>query len=79
MGLFDKPFGRRANPEAKQAKAIIREAWENSRKPQGAYKAATTGAQIRDRFFTVVEEVEAGSGWCRFPTPTLQTRHWAMA
>jgi hypothetical protein len=59
MGLFDKLFGRRASPEAEQAKAIIRKAWENSRKPQGAYKAATTGAQIRDRFFTVVEEVEA--------------------
>ncbi len=62
MGLFDKLFSRRASPEAEQAKAIIREAWENSGKPQGAYKAATTGAQIRDRFFTVVEEVEARLG-----------------
>jgi hypothetical protein len=62
MGLFDKLFGRRASPEAEQAKAIIRKAWENSQKPQGAYKAATTGAQIRDRFFTVVEEVEAKLG-----------------
>jgi hypothetical protein len=41
---------------------MIRKAWEDSRKPQGAYKAATTGAQIRDRFFTVVEEVEAKLG-----------------
>lgn len=62
MGLFDKLFGRRASPEAERAKAIIRKAWENSQKPQGAYKAATTGAQIRDRFFTVVEEVEATLG-----------------
>jgi len=62
MRLFDKLFGRRASPEAEQAKAIFRKAWENSRKPQGAYKAATTGAQIRDRFFTVVEEVEAKLG-----------------
>jgi hypothetical protein len=62
MGLFDKLFGRRSSPEAEQAKAIIRRAWEDSRKPQGAYKAATTGAQIRERFFTVVEEVEAKLG-----------------
>lgn len=62
MGLFDKLFGRRASPGAEQARAIIRKAWEDSQKPQGAYKAATTGAQIRDRFFTVVEEVEAKLG-----------------
>ena len=62
MGLFDKIFGRRASPEAEQAKAIIRKAWENSRKPQGAYKAATTGAQIRDRIFTVIEDVESKLG-----------------
>ncbi|MGH6680199.1 MAG: hypothetical protein ACREDL_15020 [Bradyrhizobium sp.] len=59
MGLFDKLFGRRSSPEAEQAKAIIRKAWEDSRKPQGAYKAAASGAEIRDRFFAVVEEVEA--------------------
>jgi len=62
MGLFDKLFGRRASPEAEQVKAIMRKAWENSGKPQGAYKAATTGAEIRDRFFAVIEEVEAKLG-----------------
>jgi len=62
MGLFDKLFGRRASPETEQAKAIIRKAWEDSRKPQGAYKAATTGAEIRDRFFALIEEVEAKLG-----------------
>lgn len=62
MGLFDKLFGRRASPEAEQVKAIMRKAWENSGKPQGSYKAATTGAEIRDRFFAVIEEVEAKLG-----------------
>lgn len=62
MGLFDKLFGRRASPEAEQVKAIMRKAWENSGKPQGAYKAAATGAEIRDRFFAVIEEVEAKLG-----------------
>jgi hypothetical protein len=55
-------FTRRASPEAEQAKEIIRRAWEDSRKPQGAYKSATSGAKIRDRFFTVIEEVEAKLG-----------------
>ena len=48
MALFDKlKFGRRASPgQAGNEQAgldKIGKAWENSRKPQGAYKAATTG------------------------------------
>lgn len=62
MGLFNKLFFRRTSAEAERAKAIIRKAWEDSRKPQGAHKAATTGAEIRGRIFTVIEEVEAKLG-----------------
>jgi len=62
MGLFNKLFFRRANSDAELAKALIRKAWEDSGKPQGAYKAAMSGAEIRGRFFTVIEEVEAKLG-----------------
>src|SRR5271156_1367810 len=68
MGLFDKLFSRRARPEAERGpeadrvKAIIRKPWEDTWKPQGAYKAATAGAEIRDRFFAVIEDVEAKLG-----------------
>jgi hypothetical protein len=51
-----------ADPEAERAKALIRKAWENSGRPQGAYKAAISGAEIRRRFFALVEEVEAKLG-----------------
>jgi hypothetical protein len=56
MGLFNKLFTRRASPETEQPKAIIRKA---PRKSQGAYKAATSGIKIWDRFFAVIEGVEA--------------------
>jgi len=63
MGLFGKLFSRsRANPDAERAKAIIKRALENSRKPQGADKMAVAGAEIRQRFFTLVKEVEANLG-----------------
>jgi hypothetical protein len=62
MGLFNRLFSRRANPDAERAKALIRKAWEDSGKPQGAYKMATSGAEIRGRFFTLIEEVEADLG-----------------
>lgn len=62
MGLFNKLFPRKTSPEAERAKAAIRKALEDSRKPQGAYKAATAGAEIRGRFFAVIEEVEAKLG-----------------
>jgi hypothetical protein len=62
MGLFNKLFSRNANPDADRAKAIIKRALENSRKPQGADKTAVAGAEIRQRFFTLVKEVEANLG-----------------
>lgn len=46
MGLFSKLFSGRKSPEAERAKAIIRKAWEDSRNPQGAHKAATIGAEM---------------------------------
>lgn len=62
MGLFNKLFSHRADPDKERAKALIRKAREDSGKPQGAYQAATTGAEIRGRFFTLIEEVEADLG-----------------
>jgi hypothetical protein len=62
MRLFSKLFSRRADPELERAVALLRKALENSTKPQGAYKAAIAGAEIRRRFFTVVEDVEAKIG-----------------
>src|SRR5262249_123918 len=62
MGLFDKLFSRKADPDAERAKALFRKAWEDSGKPQGPYKAAIAGAEIRRRFFALVEEVEANLG-----------------
>jgi hypothetical protein len=62
MGLFRKLFSRSADRDAEQAKALIRKAWEGLGKPRGAYKSATSGAEIRAQFFTLVEEVEADLG-----------------
>lgn len=59
MGLFNKLFSRRVGSAKARAKAVIKQAWEKSGKPQGAYKAATHGAEIRGRFFSVVERTEA--------------------
>ena len=62
MGLFNRLFSRRANPDAERAKALIRQALEDAERPQGAYKMAVHGAELRRRFFALVEEVEASLG-----------------
>jgi hypothetical protein len=66
MGLFNKLFTRRASPETEQPKAIIRKA---PRKSQGAYKAAMSGIKIWDRFFAVIEGVEAKLQPCDYDNP----------
>ena len=62
MGLFSKLFSRRPDPDAELAKRLIRQAWEASGKPLGAYKAAVHGAEIRGQFLSLANEVEANLG-----------------
>jgi hypothetical protein len=62
MGLFDRLFSRKGHPDAERAKALIRQALEDAERPQGAYKMAVHGAELRRQFFALVEEVEANLG-----------------
>ena len=65
MRPFSKLFSRK-DPDLERAAALLRKALENSTKPQGAYKAAIEGAEIRERFFALVEKVEADIGQWAF-------------
>jgi hypothetical protein len=55
MRLFEKIFGLRSSPEAERAKANIKKSSEEPPKPQGVYNAVASGAEIRDRFFAVID------------------------
>jgi hypothetical protein len=62
LGLIDRLLSRKAHPDAERAKAPIRQALEESERPQGGYKMAVLGAELRRKVFALVEEVEANLG-----------------
>lgn len=63
MSLFRRLFPTAQDRrDAEQARQIIERALRESRKPKGCAKSAEFGADIRDRLFTLVEEVEKETG-----------------
>ena len=62
LGLLDRLLSRKVHPDAEHTEAFITQAFEDSKWPQGAYKSAVYGSELRHRFFALVEELEAKLG-----------------
>ncbi|MGA3309935.1 MAG: hypothetical protein ABSD08_15170 [Xanthobacteraceae bacterium] len=62
MGLFGKLFSKRADPDAERFRQLIEQAVTESKKPQGAYKSALSGADKRHRLLELIERFEAETG-----------------
>ena len=63
MSLFRRFFPTaQERRDAEQARQIIEHALRKSRKPKGCAKSAESGADIRDRLLTLVEEIEKETG-----------------
>jgi hypothetical protein len=62
MGLFGKLFSKRVDRHAERARRLFEQTLEDSKKPQGIYKMAGVGAEIRHQLINLIEEVEAEIG-----------------
>jgi hypothetical protein len=63
MGVLGRIlFPRQQRKDAGKARQIIEEAFMKSREPRNCAEAAALGADIRERLFSTVDQLEAETG-----------------